>query len=171
MDSDYECSEDEGFESEGGSEGSEGSRDDGSEGSSVDSFATMQANLEQLSSVMKDLCDEAERLEGSLTVLHRPIENLAIEQFGDAPFMAGSAFRSERFALRPPGIPGADLGRRYTFAEICQVLRTYLLESGAGAVTGTGDIVVNEPLKRLFDIQETEISYIQLLGRLRKVLI
>ena len=162
METDYEST----VESEGSDGGYGGSDSD------TDSFSTIQGNLEHLSAVIKELCDETERMEGELLELQRPIENLTIEQFGDAPFMAGSAFRAERFSLRPPGIPGADLGRRYTFAEICQVLRTYLLESGACSVAaGTGIIHLNDHLKRLFEVQESEMSYVQLLGRLRKVLI
>ena len=140
-----------------------------SEISDVDSFGTVEDRIANLRHLISELYGEAEELESHLTDLHIPLEKLELAQLGDIPFLQGSPFRTATFQVKPPGFPGADLSRRYAFHEICAILRTYLYSSGAVAPDGT--ITLSKQLKSLFEVQGEKVTYIELLGHLRSVLI
>lgn len=139
------------------------------DGSDVDSFASLEEEINIMSHYISDLYSHAEELEEHLSQLHKPIENLELKQLGDAPFLKSSPFRHATFAVKPPGFPGADLTKRYSFSEICQILRSYLFASNL--IQSDGTVTLNEPLKTLFDTQEPHVQYIELLGKLKNVLI
>ncbi len=137
--------------------------------SDVDSFGTVEERIATLKHLISELYGEAEELEAHLGDLHLPLEKLELAQLGDVPFLQSSPFRTATFQVKPPGFPGADLSRRYAFHEICAVLRAYLYSSGAVAPDGT--ITLSKQLKSLFGVQSEKVTYIELLGHLRSVLI
>ena len=139
------------------------------ESGSDDSFGSLQNDLERMSAVVKAMCEETETLENRLHTLQRPMEGMAIEQFGDALFMAASPFRKQCFSQKSPGIPGVALNERYSFGTICGIIRTHLMT--IGAVQPDGQIILPKTIQTLFGTEETHITYIQLIGLLRNVLV
>lgn len=137
--------------------------------SDVDSFATLQETFEQLSEVVDALHDEIHALENRLTLLHKPLSNLHLDAMTDILFLASSPFRFQTFAIQPPGFPGVDLTKRYKFHEICEVLRTYIIDSGLADTNG--NIVVNKTLKQLFGIQESHTTFLECMAHLRNILV
>lgn len=136
---------------------------------SSDSFGSLQKHLGKMANIIESICGETAELEARLETLQRPIENLAIEQFGDAPFHASSPFRKNTFVVKPPGFPGIDLTKRYSFESILATLRAYI--DKIDAVDADGNITLNKQLQKLFGTQKTSVSYIELIGCLRNVLV
>lgn len=137
--------------------------------SDAESFTSLNEELHAMGHLIADMYAEAEELEEIMRTLHRPMEALELAQLGTIPFLQTSPFRTAKFAIKPPGIPGVDASRRYTFAEICAMLRNYVFS--AGAVDEDGYVTLNEPMRELFETQAARISYIELMGMLRAVLI
>ncbi len=102
-----------------------------------------------------------------MKTLHRPLESLHLDQLGDVPFLANSPFRHQTFAVKPPGIPGINLERRYAFSAICSVLRNYCIALGANSATH--EIELPELLQNLFGL--TKGSYLDMLMNLRRVIV
>ncbi len=144
------------------------SSDSESEISDVDSFGTVEYNISSLNHLITDLYSQAEELEEHLLTMQKPLEGTQISQLGQLPFLETSPFRHAAFKVKPPGFPGVDLTRRYKYHEICSLLRNYLV--GSGAVRPNGSIQLTPVLQTLFEVEESEIGYIALLGRLRKIL-
>lgn len=141
--------------------------DSGSDsGSEYDSFSSVQADLERMSAIINELNIGVHDLEAHMTTLHRPMESLHLDQLGDVPFLASSPFRHQTFAVKPPGIPGIDLERRYAFHTICAALRNYCIALGANSATH--DIELPKLLQNLFGI--TNGSYMDMLMNLRRVI-
>jgi hypothetical protein len=138
-------------------------------GSDAESYTSLCEELEEMSHLIADMYAEAEELEEIMGSLQRPIESLEIAQLGTIPFLQTSPFRTATFAIKPPGIPGVDLTRRYTFAEICAALRNYVFATGS--VDTDGHVTLNEAMKTLFETQKSRVSYIELMGMLRTVLV
>ena len=135
--------------------------------SAADSLESVMQDINTLNHHITELYGLAEDLEQHLHSLRPPMENLELAQLGQLPFLAASPFRHAAFAIRPPGFPGVDLSRRYPFHEICRVLRTHLITTGA--VQPDGSIRLTTQLKSLFEVEDNTIGYIALLGHLRRV--
>jgi len=142
--------------------------DSESEISDVDSFGTVEMNINALSHLISELYGQAEELEEHLLTIQKPLEGTQIKQLGQLPFLEASPFRHATFKVKPPGFPGADLNRRYPFHEICTLLRNHLVASGA--ILADGTVCLSPPLQTLFEVEESTIGYIALLGRLKKIL-
>lgn len=136
--------------------------------SDVDSFGTVEMNIAALNHLISDLYGQAEELEEHLLTVQKPLEGTQVKQLGQLPFLEASPFRHATFKVKPPGFPGADLDRRYAFHEICTLLRTHLVASGAAQPDGS--VRLNTKLQELFEVEESVIGYITLLGHLRRVL-
>jgi hypothetical protein len=136
--------------------------------SDVDSFGTVEMNISALNHLITDLYGQAEELEEHLLTVQKPLEGTQVAQLGQLPFLEASPFRHATFKVRPPGFPGADLARRYPFAEVCALMRNHLVATGAVNVDGT--VRLSPALQALFDVEEPVIGYVALLGRLRKIL-
>lgn len=136
--------------------------------SDVDSFSTVEQNIQALRHLVVELYGEAEELEEQLLHIQKPLEGLEISQLGQLPFLCASPFRHASFKIKPPGFQGIELGKRYPFHIICTMLRTYLISSGA--VLPNGYIQLNKQLQILFGIKESVVGYITLLGALRNIL-
>ena len=137
--------------------------------SDVDSFGSVEEEIQALNHTITELYGAAEELEARLTTMIQPLEGTQLAQLGQLPFCAASPFRHATFAVKPPGFPGVDLTRRYPFHVICAHLRTHLLQSGA--VQSDGSIKLSADLQHLFGIQESNIGYITLLAHLRSILV
>jgi hypothetical protein len=137
--------------------------------SDVDSFGTVEMNIEALNHMISELYGQAEELEEHLLTIQKPIEGTQLCQLGQLPFLEASPFRHATFKVKPPGFPGADLERRYPFHEICALLRSHLVASGA--VQPDGTVMLSKQLQALFEVEESTIGYIALLGRLRAILV
>jgi hypothetical protein len=139
------------------------------EDSDVDSFTTLQNDLEMMSEMIHVLDREIREVEEAISDLHRPVEGLHLDQLGAVPFLANSPFRHSEFAVQPPGFPGVDLEKRYSFETICGMLRSYLFSTGA--VQPDGTITLNKQLMKLFHTRRETTTFMELLLHLRKVLV
>ena len=139
--------------------------------SDVDSYASVEMEIQELSHVISELYSAAEELEMRLTSLHPPLENTQISQLGQLAFVQASPFRSATFAVKPPGFPGVDLSRRYAFQEICGLLRSYLIHEKL--VNTDNSVQINDTLRTLLGIEESvkSLGYVSLLGHLRHLLV
>jgi len=149
--------------------------DSSSNSSSSDSeaeeiYTAIRAYIETIHQQITELSREAETLEDDLRSLHPPLQDLTLSQLGDIPFLEKSPFRVATFAVKSPGFAGIDLTKRYMFKDICQMLRTYLFSSGA--ITPDGQVMLTSQLQTLFELEDvSKIGYIELLGKLRSVLV
>lgn len=128
----------------------------------------LQEHLESMRELMHAMLEETEELEARLLTLQRPIEDLALEQLGDVPFLQASPFRHQTFLLKVDGIPGFTAGQRYPYHELVSVLRAHLIETGAMDAEGVATLA--KPLQRLLGVEEERLSFLQILGHLRKIL-
>lgn len=137
--------------------------------STTDSFSSVQQMLETMTDAIDGCNDEIQELERQLEALQRPVEALEINQLGDIPFLSSSPFRNQAFLVKPPGIPGIDLTKRYPFHVICAMLRNHLFQTGA--VDKDGTITLTEQLQKLLGIQESHTTFLLILKHLRNVLV
>ena len=139
-----------------------------SDSSDEESFE-IEEQMEQLCDIMESIVKEITRIEAELVKLQPRMEDLYLNQLSDIPFLETSPFRFETFLVKPPGFPGVELERRYPFHEICALLRTYLVESKS--INEEGLILPNKPLRKFFGRSLKPITFLQLLGLLRAVLV
>lgn len=132
-------------------------------------IAEVEADLEQLTTTIELLCNEIANIEEHLKTMERPVANIALEQFGDIMFLESSPFRNHTFAIKPPGFASIDITKRYAYKDIVKTLREYLFY--ANLVQADGTIKVTRTLGKLFEIKETETTFLTLLRHLRYVLI
>lgn len=156
------------------SEGSEREEDNSSNSSdsgedSDGGILELEAELERLSALVGTLLTQLETTEAHLAVLQPHIEDLHVHQLGDLPFLETSPFRHETFRVQPPGFPGVELGQRYPFKDICDALRKYVIRGGAVADDGT--IRLDAPLKKLFKTRANKTTFLDMMGKLRRVLV
>ena len=129
----------------------------------------IEEQLTALANVIETLIPELDTLEAELKALERPIEQIALQQLGDIPYLSTSPFRKATFRFRAPGLPGVDSTRRYSFEDICGLLRNYIFQANLIAEDET--ITLNDQLKLLFGIKELTSTYIELIRHLRNVLV
>lgn len=135
-----------------------------------DIYEAIRSNIEMIHQKIEELSREAESLEDELQLLHPPLQDLNLSQLGDVPFLEKSPFRIATFAVKSPGFAGIDLTKRYCFKDICEMLRKYLLSTGA--IMPDGYVNLDAQLQSLFELQDvSKIGYIELIGKLRNVLV
>ena len=132
-------------------------------------FFEVECDLENLTETLENLMNTFDHIDTNIKVVEKPIVDLALEQFTDLKFLAASPFRQETFAVKPPGLPNMDLTKRYPYKDIVNTLRRYVFSEKL--VNPDGAIRVNRSLSLLFEIPETETTFLKLLVRLRKVLV
>jgi len=137
--------------------------------SSDDETFEIEEQMDQLCDIMESIVKEITHIEAELVKLQPRMEDLYLNQLSDIPFLETSPFRFETFLVKPPGFPGVDLDRRYPFHELCALLRTYLVESKS--INTEGLILPNKPLRKFFGRSLKPITFLQLLGLLRAVLV
>jgi len=129
----------------------------------------IECDLEEMTETMELLNNHLTHIDAHMKTVEKPIIELALEQFRDPNFLASSPFRSQTFAVKPPGLPNIDLGKRYPYKDIVSAVRNYVFAEKL--VTPEGAIRVNRPISLLFEIPEGETTFLRLLVRLRKVLV
>ena len=144
--------------------------DSGSESGS-DSYSSIQADLERFSDFLTQFTKDVDTLGENLGKIQKPIENIEIEQLAQVSFLEQSPFRAQSFLLQTSAIPGIVAKRRYPFHEICRFLRGYAIQKQL--IQEDGSITVNEELRNIFalDVTQTKLTYLDLLLRLKKILV
>jgi hypothetical protein len=125
--------------------------------------------METMSDVIDACNKEIADLERQLEALQRPIELLEVNQLGDVPFLSSSPFRNEAFLVKPPGIPGIDLTKRYPFKDICAMVRNHLFQTGA--VDKDGTVTLTKQLQTLLELQEPRTTFLNVLKHLRNIVV
>jgi len=139
-----------------------------SESESEDSFSSFQEDFDRLTGMLRLFASDIESLGSNLEKMQKPIENLEFEQLADPSYLEKSPFRSKAFLLKRE-LSGIDMNKRHPFHRICEVLHTYLFLNNL--VQADGTIVVNDILRNLFDIEEPRTTYLDLIGKLKLVLL
>ena len=136
-----------------------------------DSFSSLQADFERLTETLSMFASEIDCLGENLVKIQKPIEHLEIDQLANPTFLEKSPFRLQGFLMKPPGFPGIELNRRYPFHEICELLRNYIFRMNL--VKDNGSIVLNDTLSKMFVIDDISIeyTYLDLIARLKHVLV
>jgi hypothetical protein len=129
----------------------------------------IEQQLVILSDTIESLLTNVETFEKELIAMERPIENIALAQLGDIPYLITSPFREATFSFRSPGLPGIELSRQYSFRDICELLRSYLFRMNL--IDADETIHMNDVLKNVFQTQEATTTYLNLIAKLRTVLI
>jgi hypothetical protein len=129
----------------------------------------LECDLEEMANTIENLYNTFDHIDDNIKTVEKPIIELALEQFREPNFLASSPFRKQTFALKPPGLPNMDLTKRYAYKDIVSAIRNYVFAEKL--VTDTGAIRINRHLSSLFEIPESETTFLKLLVRLRKVLI
>ena len=129
----------------------------------------LECDLEEMTETIESLTKHFNHIDDHMKTIEKPIIELALEQFREPSFLESSPFRSETFAVKPPGLPNIDLTKRYPYKDIVKAVRNYIFAEKL--VTPAGAIRVNSPLSTLFEIPEGETTFLRLLVRLRKVLV
>jgi hypothetical protein len=140
-----------------------------SDGSDAESFSSIQENLEQLSELVTLFTKQLEVAEAKMSELQPNLEDTHVSLLNGVPFLETSTFRKQTFLLKAPGLPGIDITKRYAFKTICEMLRKYLFASNL--VQEDGAIQVNTLLRSMMGITEPTVSYVDLLGHLRSVIV
>lgn len=140
-----------------------------SDGSDAESFSSIQENLEQLSELVTLFTKQLEVAEAKMLELQPNLEDTHVSLLNGVPFLETSTFRKQTFLLKAPGLPGIDITKRYAFKTICEMLRKYIFASNL--VQEDGAIQVNTLLQNMLGIKEPTVSYVDLLGHLRSVIV
>jgi hypothetical protein len=137
--------------------------------SDTESFSSIQESLEQLSELVQLFTKQLDVAEKQMAELQPRLEDTHVSQFNGIPFLETSPFRNNTFFIKSPGLPNMDTTKRYAFKDICAMLRTYIFEAGLVAEDGT--VTMNKNLQTMFGMKETTATYIELMGRLRSVIV
>ena len=132
-------------------------------------FYELQYQLQEMTDALESACLDMTDIDRRVKRCEKPVTDTAIERFNDPAFLAASPFRHETFAMKPPGLPNIDLGKRYAYKDIVATIRNYVFNEKL--VNPDGTIRVNTPLATLFEIKDKETTFLTLLRQLRRVLI
>lgn len=136
--------------------------------SSQESIESFSGDLTQLRSIVATINSTIETLETQLISIQRPIESLHMEQLGDTPFLESSPFRHTMLKFKSDvRIPGLDASKRYSFADMMKHVRTYLFESGA--VQEDGSITLTKEMRKMLEIKEESVSYVEIMNHMRQI--
>ena len=136
---------------------------------SAESFSSIQNNIKSLSNLVKEFTGHLDIAEKKIAELHPHVETAYISQLDTVPFLESSPFRDQTFMLKPNTLPGMDATKRYKFSAICEHMRNYFFENKMVADDGT--ITLPSKLQKLFGLDTNKTSFIELLGKLRSVLV
>ena len=137
--------------------------------SSDESFSTIQESLEQISDLVELFTKQIDVAEKQMLELQPAVEDTHLSQLQGPPFLETSPFRHQMFLVKAPGFPGIDLQKRYAFKTICETMRNYLFDEKL--VTDDGMVTLTRPLKALLGIKKPTVSYVELMGALRAVIV
>ena len=140
-----------------------------SSSSSSESFSSIQADFERLSEMLHNFASGVDTIETNLIKMQKPIENLELNQLMDVNYLENSSFRNQTFLLKESGFSGFAKDKRYRFKDICAVLRNYLFTNNL--VQADGSVILNDHLKKIFDLNEESVEYLDLIARLKHVLV
>ena len=135
---------------------------------SDDSYSDIQNELTHMTKLIGELTDQLNAAESQLQELQPHLETSYVSQMDTVAFLEKSPFRHQTFLMKAPGIPGVNLEKRYAFKDVLELLRTYLFKMGA--VDDDGIITLNKQLKTLFGISGKQTTYLELIAKLRNVL-
>lgn len=140
-----------------------------SSGSVPDGCGELETTLEGLRALLGNMLEGIEVMETKLQSIQRPIQNIYTDQLGDVPFLETSPFRNASFHIKAPGFPGVDLTKRYKFKDITALLRAYLEKKKA--IDASGLITLPRQLKTLFGIKTNTATFMELISKLRTILV
>ena len=136
---------------------------------SSESFSSIQADFERLSEMLHNFASGVDTIESNLIKMQKPIENLELNQLMDVKYLENSSFRNQTFLLKDSGFTGFAKNKRYRFQDICAVLRNYLFMNNLIQVDGS--VKLNDHLKKIFDLNEENVEYLDLIARLKNVVV
>jgi len=133
-------------------------------------YSDMEESMAEIMTIMTNLYEKVDEIETHVKRLETPVVDVLLDQFTDPHYLATSSFRSATFRLARP-LPTMTTDTRYPYKEIVQKLRQYILQERL--VANDGIIHINEPLRTLFEFQDSEdqTTFPILLQRLRHVLV
>lgn len=135
-----------------------------------ESFSSFQADFERLSEMLQNFASDVDTLETNLIKIQKPIENIEISKLANCDYLENSSFRKQSFLIKAPGIVGFSPEKRYPFKDICTGLRNYLFQNNL--VKANGTIILNEPLKALFKLNDSpDFTYLDLISHLKNVVV
>lgn len=136
---------------------------------SDESFSTIQESLEQISDLVVLFTKQIDVAEKQMLELQPAVEDTHLSQLHGPPFLETSPFRHQTFFIKAPGFPGVDIQKRYAFKTICEMMRNYLFAEKL--VTDDGQVTLTRPLKALLGLKKTTVSYVELMGALRTIIV
>jgi len=145
------------------------SSDSDIDSSSSESFSSIQADFERLSEMLHNFASGVDTIETNLIKMQKPIENLELNQLMDVKYLENSSFRNQTFLLKESGFSGFAKDKRYRFKDICAVLRNYLFTNNL--IQADGSVMLNDHLKKIFDLNDMRVEYLDLIARLKHVLV
>jgi len=125
------------------------------EDSVLTTYATLLTEVEVLMTVL-------ETAEAGLAALQRPMEQLALHQLGNVPFLQSSPFRQESFLLKR-----RIEGNRVPYHVVCAQLRAHCLT----LPTEGDELVVSSFLRDMLHIRTRTTTFPRLLGALTEGLV
>jgi hypothetical protein len=136
---------------------------------SMDSIESFSGDLSQLRHIVATINATIETLETQLISIQRPIEALHVEQLGDTPFLISSPFRHTMLKFKSDvGIPGIDVHKRHSFADIMSAVRAYVFANDA--VRDDGSIHLSKAMRKaLGGIKESSLTYVELMQHMREI--
>jgi len=136
---------------------------------SDNSYSEVENQMATMTALMALMTDDLDAAEKQLTVLQPELEDSYITNLQTVSFLEKSSFRHQTFLFKAPGIPGVNLTKRYAFKDILELLREYLYKTKAVANDGT--ITLSKQLRTLFGIKEEKTTYLEMIGKLRNILV
>ena len=136
---------------------------------SDESFSSIQESLEQLSELVTLFTKQLDVAEKQMSELQPHVEDTHVSLLNCVPFLETSPFRNQMFFVKSPGFPGIDTSKRYPFKAICAMIRNYIFD--ANLVTDDGVVKLNKQLQTLLGIKSKTATYVELMGRLRTVVV
>lgn len=132
----------------------------------------LEHNFLVTTAAIEEMLASLDQLELRMDQIHRPLQDLYVDQLGNLDYLATSPFRTHTFQFANPAVAtlaGLDPEKRHTYGHICEKLRDALFATGS--INPEGRIQLPPHLKKLFHIKQKEVSFFTLLGALRAILI
>jgi hypothetical protein len=120
---------------------------------SDESFSSIQESLEQLSELVTLFTKQLDVAEKQMSELQPHVEDTHVSLLNGVPFLETSPFRNQMFFVKSPGA----------------MIRNYIFD--ANLVTDDGVVKLNKQLQTLLGIKSKTATYVELMGRLRTVVV
>jgi len=140
-----------------------------SDSESDESYSDIIEELEMMTQLIGEMAEQINEAESQLLELEPHIQNSYVRNIQTTAFLEQSPFRHQTFLMKPPGIPGVDLEKRYAMKDVLGLLRTYLWKTNA--IQADGTVTLNKQLQTLFGIQNKTTTYLEMVAKLRNVLV